>query len=619
MINLIEEEPKGKDMYLCYFSPTDKQDIHKCKMCANHLRKQNLVHGYQNLFLHVRHSHNDYKAVIKSFLKGGEAVYGPLDSMLHHPTEKAKGIHKWISWIIDDNLPFTFCEKQSTRRNTVLPKISIPSLKKYMKLLQEEVTKTITKMLPTTFGLLIDGWTTESYHFSAIFATFMDEKTNNPVQLLLSCNVADDFDENTEFEENLAVHDMSYGFTADDWFDIIIDALHLHGRTEVNAYNFKNTIEFIVGDNCSTNRSLATKSEVPLVGCANHRLHLAVCQLIGKEEKRNKRGVIIQHEDGYRPVIRQVDQLMGKLRQLKNSSLLRVETDLLPERKNATRWSSMFSMLLKWTRIREAVSKINWIDVSVLPLIVNPTDNAKINALIDDLKKCEGISKMLQTGGSQQMDLYECRALFKGLIDSLGDKYSLSHIKVGSSVVNNPHFENGIVKIQGGSESDLTNPEKDAVKIFMIATDEPIGTPGTIGMGTTVGFAENLLLNAQQNKRQKVSIYRSTRHCTCTSNVCERLFSLAKLLLSPLRKSMSPDTLNMLLVLKANKQLWTDARIIQIILDTLKTDAKSNDMAIAANAVQRAAQATLNLEEDDRIGEEGLDNDILPDLDGFTY
>ncbi len=60
------------------------------------------------------------------------------------------------------------------------------------------------------------------------------------------------------------------------------------------------------------------------------------------------------------------------------------------------------------------------------------------------------------------------------------------------------------------------------------------------------------------------------------------------------------------LVLKANKQLRTDARIIQIILDTLKTDA----MAIAANAVQRAAQATFNLEEDDRIGEEGMDNDI---------
>ncbi len=71
-------------------------------------------------------------------------------------------------------------------------------------------------------------------------------------------------------------------------------------------------------------------------------------------------------------------------------------------------------------------------------------------------------------------------------------------------------------------------------------------------------------------------------------------------MLSPLRKSISPDILNMLLVLEANKQLWTDATIIQIILDTLKT----------ANAVQRAAQATHNLEEDDKIGEEGLDNDI---------
>ncbi len=272
----------------------------------------------------------------------------------------------------------------------------------------------------------------------------------------------------------------------------------------MNAYNFNNTIEFIVGDNCSTNRSLATKSEVAFIGCAyNLRLHLALCQLICKEEKRNKRGVIIQHEDGYRPVIRQVDQLMSKLRQLKNSSFLRVETDLLPERKNATRWSSMSSMLLKSTQICEAVSKIYWIDVSVLPLIVNPTDNAKINALIDDLKKREGISKILQTGGTQQMDLYECRALFKGLIDSLGDKYSLSHIKVSSSVVNNPHFEDGIVKIQGGSESDLTNPEKDAVKIFMIATDEPIVTPGSIGMGTTVSLQKIFFLTLNKIRDRK--------------------------------------------------------------------------------------------------------------------
>ncbi|KAG6962595.1 hypothetical protein JG688_00008523 [Phytophthora aleatoria] len=35
-------------------------------------------------------------------------------------------------------------------------------------------------------------------------------------------------------------------------------------------------VAFIVGDNCSTNQSIATKLDVPLVGCASHRFNLAV-------------------------------------------------------------------------------------------------------------------------------------------------------------------------------------------------------------------------------------------------------------------------------------------------------------------------------------------------------
>ena len=83
--------------------------------------------------------------------------------------------------------------------------------------------------------------------------------------------------------------------------------------------------------------------------------------------------------------------------------------------------------------------------------------------------------------------------------------------------------------------------------------------------------------------------------------------------MSPLRKSMSPDTLNMLLILKANKQLWPDARII------LKSNAKSTDALVAGNPMLRAAQATVSVEDDDKIGENGFDDDMSPDLDGFTY
>ena len=63
----------------------------------------------------------------------------------------------------------------------------------------------------------------------------------------------------------------------------------------------------------------------------------------------------------------------------------------------------------------------------------------------------------------------------------------------------------------------------------------------------------------------------------CSSNTCERLFSSAKLNLSDLRKSMAPSTLNMVLILKANRRLWPIPNIIQEILDELSTDMCDDD------------------------------------------
>ncbi len=55
-----------------------------------------------------------------------------------------------------------------------------------------------------------------------------------------------------------------------------------------------------------------------------------------------------------------------------------------------------------------------------------------------------------------------------------------------------------------------------------------------------------------------------------TSNIVERLFSNAKLIMTALRKKMDPDTLNMILFLKANRELWPNAAIIQMIINDLK-------------------------------------------------
>jgi hypothetical protein len=184
---------------------------------------------------------------------------------------------------------------------------------------------------------------------------------------------------------------------------------------------------------------------------------------------------------------------------------------------------------------------------------------------------------------------------FDGLIEELGDKYPFTHLKPYAAIVNNPDFENGIAKLQGGAEGTLTIEEKEAVAIFLIVDEEEEDNDVVQAAGVPrLGFAERLLRTAESNKRRRVgkSKYRCTRHVIATSNICERLFSRAKLLMSHLRRSMSPATLNMLLFLKANRDLWGHPSIMQEIMDEL--------------AAARAAGATSDDDEEESEDEEDL-------------
>ena len=74
------------------------------------------------------------------------------------------------------------------------------TLKKYMSLLVEEVKATIKSRLPPSFCLIIDGWSVNLDHYSGIFAVFFDEVLQEVIELMLSCNVAEDFEEDTELD-----------------------------------------------------------------------------------------------------------------------------------------------------------------------------------------------------------------------------------------------------------------------------------------------------------------------------------------------------------------------------------------------------------------------------------
>jgi hypothetical protein len=135
--------------------------------------------------------------------------------------------------------------------------------------------------------------------------------------------------------------------------------------------------------------------------------------------------------------------------------------------------------------------------------------------LVEDLSKVESVSQMLQIGGQEQLSLYECRSLFDGLSTDLGTKYPLSHLKKTSTIVNDPHFENEIVKLQAGQELTLSRQENEAVRMYL--------TPDRAGDAVDdadIGYAERLMQSAQEEKKRRIqnSKYKCTAHVVCTSN-----------------------------------------------------------------------------------------------------
>merc|ERR1712046_274043 len=129
---------------------------------------------------------------------------------------------------------------------------------------------------------------------------------------------------------------------------------------------------------------------------------------------------------------------------------------------------SLFSVLVKWKRIREFVVAIDNLPPVIVQSLPTPTENIAINSLVSRLSQFESVSKALQGGGDSTLTLYEARRLFDKLLTDFGDDYPLSELKKDSYLINNKAFENGIIKVQSGEESLLNRSEKEAASIFLL-------------------------------------------------------------------------------------------------------------------------------------------------------
>ncbi|KAG6954674.1 hypothetical protein JG687_00011671 [Phytophthora cactorum] len=246
------------------------------------------------------------------------------------------------------------------------------------------------------------------------------------------------------------------------------------------------------------NRRLARLMGVPLTGCANHRLNLAVREHLAPHEA----------------------DLEKKLRTIKQAAKLRQKTSLQPVLRQDTSWSMTFLILSRYFRLYEHLSPDDD-DEDLEDFTPSRSTHRSLRKLFEEIHHVGSISKILQTEGLTMLDT-------RNLLDGLLEVHPTfrSYLASDAHIVNSPKSESAIVKVLGGQVTRLTTAEMTAKQPFQRGT-AAVMAPATEQEESS--FTERIL------KRHKSDPAPSTY---------------------TLRLHISPMALDMVLFLKVNSPYW---------------------------------------------------------------
>ncbi|KAG3241349.1 hypothetical protein PI124_g13790 [Phytophthora idaei] len=296
------------------------------------------INGYTNLVTHVRAAHPSFERDMR------DATTAATGTLIAWVSQKASNRYGWLKWVIMDNLPLSFCESPETRQYSNLASVSVDTLLSNMEGVTKVVEITIGKEMPVYFGLILDDCSFGTEQYQGVYG-YYETPNGSQYPLLSMAPVMDEPGDHLTAEGHLMAIERFLPFVVKT----------IQG------------VKFLVGDNCAVNKRLAKLMEVPLVGCGSHRLNLAV-------------------RDFLRPhvsALEEVQQLMRKLRTLNQAAKLRVKTPLVPVHRQDTRWSSTFSMLDRYFRLREFLSAD---DEDIADLLPSRSVHRKLEDLLSKLR-----------------------------------------------------------------------------------------------------------------------------------------------------------------------------------------------------------------------------------------
>ena len=181
---------------------------------------------------------------------------------------------------------------------------------------------------------------------------------------------------------------------------------------------------------------------------------------------------------------------------------------------------------------------------------------------------------------SEKTTMAESEELFFSIIQEFPHFDFASYIGKDADIVHNGHFERGIIKVQSGLESQLDVEETNALQKLVI--------PNSFGLYEVEESQLSLVeraLKRQRLKKNNSSGFMDTKFLVPTTNHVERLFSTSKRIFSTKRRSLLPRTLEALLFLKENRELWNLPMVSTIVNDTTSgTDDDGSEMSTDSSA-----------------------------------
>ncbi|ETN10483.1 hypothetical protein PPTG_10612 [Phytophthora nicotianae INRA-310] len=451
--------------------------------------------GYTNLLGHVFMWHTNSVAEMTS----ASTSTGTLDGFIDDKTHK----------VLD-------------RHGALVQLALLILLVKYMRLLVREVETVIAGIMPKSFGIIFDGWTFRSEHCVAVFASFRHDGKMQTIVIAIAPIIDDDIRD----------------YTASSNVKILDVILSYYGRS-------KASIAYIVGDNCSVNGAVADQLQVPMVGCASHRLNLAVNLLLAGDDK----------------LLDKIQKLMYKVKNLLLvSAKFRRKTLLRPVPRQDTRWSSTFAIVNRYFELKEFLSDDD--EDELTGFLPTRREEKQLKSILANLKMFESTSKRLQSADT--VTLLDVRDLFDALIAQTPEV--AHYLAANAAIVKSPVFARACVSVLLGREGALSDDDKAMLEPLAAGAAPLSSSSETTSLDE--GFATVTLERARRLRQATSRFNDQIAVITPTSNVVERFFSQAKAVVGMHCQAMTPLNVESILFLKVNRSYWSAATVRKVVRGT---------------------------------------------------